>query len=42
MGKTECKKDGNEEKSGAKYVCKRCDRISKKEENLCKPKKLKK
>jgi hypothetical protein len=41
MTKTQCKKDDYKEKDDAKYLCKRCGRTSKKEEKVCKPKKLK-
>ncbi len=41
MSKTECKNDGYKEKGDAKYICKRCQRNAKKEDKLCKPKKIK-
>jgi hypothetical protein len=41
MPKTQCKNEDYEEKEDNKYVCKRCERKAKKEEKLCKPKKLK-
>lgn len=37
-----CNKKNYEEPKKAKYSCKKCDRLSKKEDNVCKPKKLKK
>jgi hypothetical protein len=36
---TYCKKDKSVEKDEAKYSCKSCGRLAKKEEKLCKPKK---
>jgi hypothetical protein len=41
MPKTECKNEDYKEKDAAKYVCKRCERKAKKEDKLCKPKKIK-
>ena len=41
MGKTQCKNDDYKEKDDVKYVCKRCERKSKKEDKICKPKKIK-
>ena len=41
MGKTQCKNDDYKENGDAKYICKRCERKSKKEEKVCKPKKIK-
>ena len=40
MGKTLCKKDKEKTIENPKYVCKRCGRAAKKEEKLCKPKKI--
>ena len=37
----QCKKKDYKEPEDCKYFCKKCDRISKKEDNVCKPKKLK-
>jgi len=41
MSKTQCKNKDYKEKDNAKYVCKNCERKAKKEEKLCKPKKIK-
>lgn len=41
MGKTKCKDKDYKEKDDAVYICKRCERSSKKEEKVCKPKKIK-
>jgi hypothetical protein len=41
MSKTQCKNEDYKEKGDAKYVCKRCERKAKKEDKLCKPKKIK-
>ncbi len=41
MPKTQCKNDDYREKDDAKFVCKRCERTAKKEDKLCKPKKIK-
>lgn len=40
MGKTLCKKKKSGDPDAAKYICKDCERKSKKEDKLCKPKKL--
>ncbi len=41
MSKTACKKDDYREPENPKYFCKKCDRKAKKEDKLCKPKKIK-
>jgi hypothetical protein len=41
MPKTQCKNDDYKEKTDAKYTCKSCGRTSKKDDKLCKPKKIK-
>lgn len=41
MSKTQCKNDDYKANNEAKYVCKRCERTAKKEDKLCKPKKIK-
>lgn len=41
MGKTQCKKKEYTEPDHPKYMCKRCERLSKKEDQVCKPHKLK-
>ncbi len=44
MSKTKCKEDKDskgEIKPAHKYVCKKCGRTAKKEDKLCKPKKIK-
>ena len=41
MGKKECKNNDYKEKDDAKHICKYCERKAKKEEKLCKPKKIK-
>jgi hypothetical protein len=41
MGKTQCKDKDYEPKEDAKYICKRCERTAKKEDKVCKPKKIK-
>jgi len=41
MSKTQCKNEDYKVKADAKYVCKRCERKAKKEDKLCKPKKIK-
>jgi len=41
MGKTVCKKKNFEDDKNPKYKCKKCDAKVKKEDNVCKPKKLK-
>jgi hypothetical protein len=40
MGKKLCKKDKNGSPDNAKYRCKSCDRMAKKENKLCKPKEI--
>lgn len=42
MSKSQCKKQDYEAPYSPKYVCKKCERLAKKEEKLCKPQKLKK
>lgn len=42
MGKTACKKSDFQDKENAKFECKRCGAKVKKEEKVCKPKKIKK
>lgn len=41
MGKTACKKEGFTDKENPKYECKRCGAKVKKEDKVCKPKKIK-
>jgi hypothetical protein len=41
MSKSQCKSDDYKPKADAKYICKRCERTAKKEDKLCKPKKIK-
>lgn len=41
MAKTACKKKTFKDKDNAKYECKRCGAKVKKEEKVCKPKKIK-
>jgi hypothetical protein len=41
MPKTQCKNEDYKEKNDMKYVCKHCERKAKKEDKLCKPKKIK-
>ena len=41
MSKTQCKQKKYEVPSSPKYICKKCERMAKKEEKLCKPQKLK-
>lgn len=41
MGKTACKKKDFKDHENPKYACKRCGAKVKKEEKVCKPKKLK-
>jgi predicted RNA-binding Zn-ribbon protein involved in translation (DUF1610 family) len=41
MGKTACKKKNHKEKENAQYECKRCGAKVKKEDKVCKPKKIK-
>ncbi len=41
MGKNACKKKDFENSGKAKYQCKKCGALVKKEENVCKPEKLK-
>lgn len=41
MAKKQCKDKDYTEKDEAKYMCKSCLRTSKKEEKVCKPKKIK-
>jgi hypothetical protein len=40
--KKSCKKNENISKDEAKYICKKCERFSKKEKHLCKPKQIEK
>ncbi len=42
MGKTACKKEDYKDSENPKYVCKRCGAKTKKEDKVCKPKKIKK
>ena len=42
MGKKACKAEKNIDPTKAKFICGKCERVSKKEKNLCKPKKFKK
>lgn len=41
MAKTACKKKDFKDKESPKYECKRCGAKVKKEEKVCKPKKIK-
>lgn len=41
MGKVACKKKDFKDKENPKYICKKCDAKVKKEDNVCKPKKIK-
>lgn len=40
MSKTLCKKKEYIQPDTPKYICKKCERLSKKEDKLCKPKKI--
>jgi hypothetical protein len=40
MGKKACKKKNFENKENAKFECKKCGAKVKKEEKICKPKKI--
>ncbi len=41
MGKSACKKNEPKNVENPKYECKKCGALVKKEENVCKPQKLK-
>jgi hypothetical protein len=41
MTKKRCKKEDYEKPETPKYECKKCGRLSKKEEQVCKPEKVK-
>ncbi len=41
MGKNACKKKEFENSAHPKYQCKKCGALVKKEDNVCKPEKLK-
>ena len=41
MGKKACKKKDFENKEKPKYACKKCGAMVKKEDNVCKPQKIK-
>lgn len=41
MGKKQCNNADYKEKDDAKHICMKCERKAKKEEKLCKPKKIK-
>ncbi len=41
MGKNACKKKEFENSPNPKYQCKKCGALVKKEDNVCKPEKLK-
>ncbi len=41
MSKKACKKNDYKEPEAPKYICKKCGNKAKKEDNLCKPKKIK-
>jgi len=41
MPKKQCADKDYKEKDDAKYICKSCGRKSKKEDKICKPKKIK-
>jgi len=41
MSKKRCKKTDYKATEEPKYVCKKCDRLSKKEDQVCEPKKIK-
>jgi hypothetical protein len=40
MGKKKCEEKDYEKPENPKYACKKCGRVSKKEEKICKPIKL--
>lgn len=40
MGKTACKKKDPRDVDNPKYECKKCGGLAKKEEKLCKPRKV--
>jgi len=42
MGKKRCIKEDYQIPENPKYICKDCDRLAKKEDQVCKPKKIKK
>lgn len=42
MSKTQCSKKNYQAPDEPKYICKKCERLAKKEDKLCKAKKLKK
>jgi hypothetical protein len=42
MGKKRCIKADYQPPDNPKFICKDCDRLGKKEEQLCNPKKIKK
>jgi hypothetical protein len=42
MSKKRCKKTDYQAPEEPKYVCKNCDRLAKKEDQVCEPKKIKK
>jgi hypothetical protein len=42
MGKKRCKKDDYKIPDHAKYICKKCERLAKDEDQVCEPKKIKK
>lgn len=40
MSKKACKKKGFKDKADAKYSCKKCGALVKKDDKVCKPKKI--
>jgi len=42
MSKKRCKKEDYQIPDNPKYCCKKCDRLAKKEDQVCEPKKIKK
>jgi hypothetical protein len=42
MGKKRCKKEDYQIPNNLGYICKKCDRGAKKEDQVCEPKKIKK
>jgi hypothetical protein len=42
MGKKSCKKDDYQIPDNPGFICKKCERLAKKEDQVCEPKKIKK
>jgi hypothetical protein len=42
MGKKRCKKEDYQIPDDPKYICTKCERLAKKEEQVCKPEKIRK